>query len=237
MEQYKHKNDCAIVYPSDEQVNQQINFILDKSRIKRRNTLEVIRATFVGPGLSVVFYRFKLILLGSFLIYLFLAFFCQLLASYIELEHTEYMVMLLFPMLHLVLKQTLYYSFSYLVGLRMFYISIFSALINLFTISQLTGWQNVGKLCAIGFSSMFLFTVIALVLCEHAYGYRSVLGLSFFWAMLCVLLSRYGSGISYVLFELLPVSVHIAMVFVSFGLLLYYMGKVGKKYAYACEGY
>ena len=253
MEQYKHKNDCAIVYPSDEQVNQQINFILDRSRIKRRNTLEVIRTTFIGPGLSVVFYRFKLILLGSFLIYLFLAFFCQLLASYIELEHTEYMVMLLFPMLHLVfqslslwseeqeemveLKQTLHYSFSYLVGLRMFYISIFSALINLFAISQLTGWQSVGKLCAIGFSSMFLFTVIALVLCEHAYGYRSVLGLSFFWAMLCVLLSRYGSGISYVLFELLPVSVHIAMVFVSFGLLLYYMGKVGEKYAYACEGY
>ena len=161
--------------------------------------------------------------------------------------------MLLFPMLHLVfqslslwseeqeemveLKQTLHYSFSYLVGLRMFYISIFSALVNLFTISQLTGWQNVGKLCAIGFSSMFLFTVIVIVLCEHAYGYRPVLGLSLFWAVLCVLLSRYGSGITYVLFELLPVTVHIAMVIVSFGLLLYYMGKVGKKYAYAYEGY
>ena len=62
MEQYK--NGSAIVYPSDEQVNQQINFILDKSRIKRRNTLEVIRTTFIGPGLSVVFYRFKLIILN-----------------------------------------------------------------------------------------------------------------------------------------------------------------------------
>ena len=243
----------SIRYPSDEQMSLQIESILDRSQIKRRSASEVIKATFIGPGLSVIFFRFKLILFGSFLIYLFLAFICQLLASCIKLEHTEYMVMLLFPMLHLVfqslslwseeqeemveLKQTLHYSFSYLVGLRMFYISIFSALVNLFTISQLTGWQNVGKLCAIGFSSMFLFTVIVIVLCEHAYGYRPVLGLSLFWAVLCVLLSRYGSGITYVLFELLPVTVHIAMVIVSFGLLLYYMGKVGKKYAYAYEGY
>lgn len=243
----------SIVYPSDEQISLQIDRILDKSQIKRRSASEVIKATFIGPGLSVVFYRFKLILFGSFLIYLFLAYLCQLLASCIKLEHTEYMVMLLFPMLHLVfqslslwseeqeemveLKQTLHYSFSYLVGLRMFYISILSALLNLLAMSQLTGWQNMGKLCAIGFSSMFLFTVIAIVLCEHAYGYVPILGLSVFWAVLCVLLAKYGSGISYVLFGLLPVTVHIVMAFSSFGLLIYYMGKVGKKYAYAYGGY
>lgn len=131
------------------------------------------------------------------------------------------------------LKKTLHYSFSYLVGLRMFYISILSALLNLLAMSQLTGYGYMGKLCAIGFSSMFLFTVIALVLSEYAYGYFSIFTLAVLWAVLCVLLAVYGSGISYVLFELLPVTVHIAMVIASFGLFIYYMGKVGRKYAYA----
>lgn len=249
----QYEGNHAVVYPSEEQMNQQINSILDKSRIKKRSALEMIRATLIGPGLSVVFYRFKLILLGSFLIYLFLAFLCQQLAYYVEIENKEYMMMLLFPMLHLVfqslslwseeqeelveLKCTLHYSFSYLVGLRMFYITILSALLNLLTMLRFTGWQNMGKLCAIGFSSMFLFTVITLVMCEHVYRYFHVFGLAVFWAVLCVLLARYGSGISYILFELLPLTVHIAMAAVSFGLLLYYMGKVGRSYAYTCEGY
>lgn len=247
--EYKYKNDNSIMYPSEEQISREIEQILDRSRIQKSNLMEIVKAMFIGPGLSVIFYRFKLILLGSFLIYLFFGLLCQQFVSWVKVENSEYMTMLLFPMLHLVfqslslwseeqeemieLKKTLHYSFSYLVGLRMFYISILSALLNLLAMSQLTSYGYMGKLCAIGFSSMFLFTVIALVLSEYTYGYFSVFTLAVLWAVLCVLLAVYGSGISYVLFELLPVTVHIVMVIASFGLFIYYMGKVGRKYAYA----
>ena len=67
----------SIRYPSEEQMSLQIESILDKSHIRRRSASEVIKAAFIGPGFSVIFYRFKLILFGSFLIYLFLAYICH----------------------------------------------------------------------------------------------------------------------------------------------------------------
>lgn len=69
--EYKYKNDNSIMYPSEEQISREIEQILDRSRIQKSSLMEIIKAMFIGPGLSVIFYRFKLILLGSFLIYLF----------------------------------------------------------------------------------------------------------------------------------------------------------------------
>lgn len=243
------KEDRKVLYPSEEQVRIQMNQILEKGLQPKEPWTNTIKERLIGPGLSVIFYRSKIIFAGSFFIYLFLVYFCYFMGSFVR--HQEYLSILAFPMLHLIfhmlsywseeqdeiieLKESLHYSFQYIVSLRMFYVSIFSAMLNLILMNGVTPFNQMGKVSMVGLSSLFLFAVLAIMLCEKMNGLQPLFAVSGTWMLFCMFFSVYGEQLSFVLFEIVPFAVHIVMFLFSFGLFIYYFGKVGKKYAYACE--
>ena len=245
----EHKTD--IRYPSEYQINMQINQILDKGFHEKQPYFKRIRELFIGPGLPVIFYHAKLILMGSFFLYLLLVELCRYLGSFVSQE--EYFAIVSFPMMHLIfhmlcywneeqdvtieLKESLHYSFQYVVSLRIFYVSILSAILNLLLTGSFTTFQQIGKVSMVGLSSLFLFALLTLVLCEKRSSRQPILIVSGLWICLCVVLSLYGSYISFLLFDVIPFAVHLLMFVISFGLFIYYFGKVGKKYAYTCKCY
>lgn len=238
-----------VVYPSAEQKQLQMETILEKGLPRKVPKAERIKELLIGPGLSVVFYRAKAIFAGSFLVYLVLLAVCDYMGSFVANE--EFFAILAFPMLHLIfhmlsywaeeqdeiveLKGSLYYSFEYIVSLRMFYVSIGSAMLNLFLMAGFLPFYEMGKVGMVGLSSLFLFAVLTLYLCEKTNGLMPILMATGAWIVLCMGCGIYGDALSILLFEVIPFGVHLVMCLFSFGLFIYYFGKVGKKYAYACE--
>lgn len=243
------EQDLKVVYPYESQMKMQMDQILEKGLQPKVTWSDRVKELLIGPGLSVIFYRSKLIFAGSLLIYLFLVYFCDFIGNFVT--HKEYFAILTFPMLHLIfhmlsywseeqdaiieLKGSLHYSFQYIVSLRMFYVSILSAALNLILMGGFTPFYQMGKVSMIGLSSLFLFAVLTLELCEKINGLQPVIISSGVWALLCIFFSVYGDKISFFLFEIVPLIVHILMFLFSFGLFIYYFGKVGNKYANACE--
>ncbi len=238
-----------VIYPSEKQKKLQLNEILEKGLPHEEVKREHIKELLLGPGLSVVFYRAKLIFVGSFFLYLILLILCSYLGKFVSNE--EYFSILAFPMLHLIfhmlsywaeeqdeiieLKESLYYSFQYIVSLRMFYVSIGSAVINLLLMASFVPFYEIGKVGMVGLSSLFLFAVLTLYLCENTNGLKPIMISTSVWMVLCVVCSICGDGLSLLLFEVIPLAVHVVIFLLSFGLFMYYFRKVGMKYAYACE--
>ena len=238
-----------VIYPSETQKQFQLDEILKKGLPHEEVKRERMKDLLIGPGLSVVFYRAKLIFAGSFFLYLILLFLCSYLGRFVSNE--EYFSILAFPMLHLIfhmlsywaeeqdeiieLKESLYYSFQYIVSLRMFYVSISSAVINMFLMASFVPFYEMGKVGIVGLSSLFLFAVLTLFLCEKTNGLKPIMISTSIWMLLCVICSICGNGLSVLLFEIIPLAVHVVIFLFSFGLFIYYFGKVGMKYAYACE--
>lgn len=238
-----------VIYPSEKQKQFQLDEILEKGLPHEATKRERMKELLLGPGLSVVFYRAKLIFAGSFFLYLILLFLCSYLGSFVSNE--EYFAILAFPMLHLIfhmlsywaeeqdeiieLKESLYYSFQYIVCLRMFYVSIGSAVINVLLMASFVPFYEMGKVGMVGLSSLFLFAILTLYLCENTNGLKPIMISTSVWMFLCVVCSICGEDLSVLLFEVIPLAVHIVIFLFSFGLFMYYFGKVGMKYAYACE--
>lgn len=238
-----------VIYPSETQKQFQLDEILEKGLPHEEVKRERMKDLLIGPGLSVVFYRAKLIFAGSFFLYLILLFLCSYLGRFVSNE--EYFSILAFPMLHLIfhmlsywteeqdeiieLKASLYYSFQYIVSLRMFYVSIGSAVINLLLMASFVPFYEMGKVGMVGLSSLFLFAVLILYLCENTNGLKPIMISTSVWVLICVVCSICGDGLSVLFFEIIPLAVHVVIFLFSFGLFIYYFGKVGMKYAYACE--
>lgn len=238
-----------IEYPSDGQIENQVDLILQEGLPQKRKWKDSLKEYLIGPGLSVIFYRSKLILAESFLVYILLVYFFDFLGSYVE--NKEYLTILMFPMSYLIfhmlsywaeeqdqiieLKESLYYPFQFVVSLRMFYVSIFFAMCNLVLMNGMSSFEQKGKLCMIGLSSLFLFAFLTIMLCEKRHGIYPVIISSGLWIFLCIMLANCGQQMSYLLFNVMPFVVHVLMFLFSFGLFIYYFGKVGEKYAYACE--
>lgn len=238
-----------ILYPSEEQMTVQIDEILDKGLKRKEPWTTRVKELLIGPGLSVIFYRAKLIFMGSFFLYVLLMGVCKYIGELVT--YKEYIAIVVFPMLHLIfhilsywseeqevvieLKESLHYSFSYVVSLRIFYVSILSAVCNLILMGTFASFWQMGKVSMVGLSSLFLFASLMLKLCERMSGKQPIMLIFGIWVAICLVLSMYGEGIHIFLFEVLPLVVHILMFAVSFGLFIYYFGKVGNKYAYACE--
>jgi hypothetical protein len=243
------KQNWEVIYPSEKQKQLQLDEILEKGLPHEDTKKNRIKELLLGPGLSVVFYRTKLILTGSFFLYLSLLFLCSYLGRFVSNE--EFFSILVFPMLHLIfhmlsywaeeqdeiieLKESLYYSFSYIVSLRMFYVSIGSAVINILLMAGFVPFYDMGKVGMVGLSSLFLFAVLTLYLCENTNGLKPIMISTSLWMLLCVVCSICGERVSMLLFEIIPLAVHVVIFLLSFGLFMYYFGKVGMKYAYACE--
>lgn len=243
------EQNLKVIYPSEQQKQLQLDEILQKGLPHEEVKRERMKALLLGPGLSVVFYRAKLIFAGSFFLYLILLVLCNYLGRFVSNE--EYFALLAFPMSHLIfhmlsywaeeqdeiieLKESLYYSFQYIVCLRMFYVSIGSAMINLFLMASFVPFYEMGKVGMVGLSSLFLFAILTLYLCENTNGLKPTIISTSIWILLCVMCSMYGDGLSVLLFEVIPLAVHLVIFLFSFGLFIYYFGKVGMKYAYTCE--
>lgn len=238
-----------VIYPSKIQKQLQMDEILEKGLPRKELKRERIKELLLGPGLSVVFYRARLIFAGSFFLYLILLFLCDYLGSFVANE--EYFAILAFPMLHLIfhmlsywteeqdeiieLKESLYYSFQYIVSLRMFYVSIGSAIVNLLLMTSYVPFYQMGKVGMIGLSSLFLFAVLTLYFCKETNGLNPIILSTSLWMILCIVCATYGDRLSVILFEVIPLAVHVVIFLLSFGLFMYYFRKVGMKYAYTCE--
>lgn len=234
---------------TEKQIEEQISCILEKSLPPREKGIEKLKERFVGPGLSVIFYNSKLIFVGSLFVYFGLVYFCDFIGNYVK--HKEYFTILLYPLFHLMfhmlsywaeeqeaiirLKESMHYSFQYMVSLRMFYVSIFSAALNVVLLNSVGSFEHIGKVNMVGLGSLFLFSVLAVMLCEKTRGIQAMLFTVGLWCLGCMILTVYGEKLSFLLFEVMPYTAHVLMLVFCFGLFIYYFGKVGERYAYTCE--
>lgn len=238
-----------IPYPDKERQTNSINFILDQGLPQKQPRTDYLRDVFIGPGLNILFYRSKLILGESVLLYVFLLLLCSQIG--IVADQEEYLMILLFPIMHIAfhnlscwaeeqdsiieLKESLYFSFYHMVSLRMFYVSIFSAVINVIVTGIINQTPYLWRICALGLSSLFLFSVLTLFLYQRFREKQVMFTTILLWIGICLGCSLYGSYLSHILFEVIPFFVHIFMALTSFGIFIYYIGKVGNRYAYTCE--
>jgi len=145
-----------IEYPSQEEIQRQKNLILAAAMPEPRTFQERIRETFVTPGLRVIFYQCNAAWLIMGMVYLLMIVGCIL--SLGKIQYQLFLSFLCCPLLYLAfffvslwseeqtpiieLKQTMRYSFTRLISLRMFYSSIVAMLLNL----MLLGIQSFGLL-------------------------------------------------------------------------------------------
>lgn len=239
-----------VPYPDEEQMRSEIKVIMDRGLPRRQSIWKKWGQIFTGPGLDVIFYRAKLIFLGSFLICLFLSQLCVLIGNFTA--YSEYLILMLYPLMHLIfhglscwveeqsevieLKMSFHYSFSYIVALRMFYVSIFSAGVNFLATVMLADDAYRSKICAAGLSSMFLLALLALVLYDRLQGRTYYIwGIAGAWVVLCLVLSGCGKNVSFFVFDVMPLAVHVLIAIASFALFIHYIGKDGREYAYSFE--
>ena len=71
-----------VIYPSETQKQFQLDEILEKGLLHEEVKRERMKDLLIGPGLSVVFYRAKLLFAGSFFLYLILLVLCNYLGRF-----------------------------------------------------------------------------------------------------------------------------------------------------------
>lgn len=234
-----------IKYPDMAELEQQKNRILQSVFPEKESLFERLKTIYYGPGFGVVFYRCTLIWVVMILLYMGALF---LSVGTRDARQTQMAVVLFaFPALYLgfsflscwvdeqegvtELINSMHYSMHYIVGLRMFYASLVSALINLGTLLALGGHADTifWKLSALGVSSMCLFAVFALYLYHRfssSYGIGALLVL---WGTLGVFSawSRYA-WIKILLTEL-PLALHFTVAAGFFICFVILTGKVEKE--------
>ncbi|MDO5409464.1 MAG: hypothetical protein Q4F21_03310 [Lachnospiraceae bacterium] len=247
----EEKKNFEIPYPDRQEMRIQMDRILDAGLPPKQSFFEQLKSLYWGPGLKVIFYKSQLAVVMSILLYLLVLKVCWDFRE--SVEHSEYLVLMLFPMFYLLfaamsywyeeqteiveLKQSLRYSFTYLISLRMFYAAIFAVFADSVLFLPVMENEYGRKLVMSGFSSMFLFALLSIYLYNRFGKYFHILWLAGGWIVTCCLLTEYGDGVSYLLFEWMPPALHAT---VSMGIMVYffiYVGKVGRKdaYTHACQ--
>ena len=210
-----------VEYPDMAEMEQQKNRILQSALPEKDSLFERLKKIYYGPGLGIIFYRCTLIWVVMILLYIGVL---VLSIGTRDARQTQMAVVLFaFPAMH--------YSMHYIVGLRMFYASLVSALINLGTLLVLGGQADTifWKLSALGVSSMCLFAVFALYL-YHCFSSSYGIGvLLVLWGILAVFStwSRYA-WIKILLTEL-PLAIHFAVAAGFFICFVVLTGKVEKE--------
>ena len=169
-------------------------------------------------------------------------------------KYKEFLPLMAFPMLYLAfsiisywseeqnevieLKRTMKYSFSYLISLRMFWVSIVSVLANIVMLAVFcTKAEDIWAVGAVGISSMFIFSTVSIYL-YHRFGkYYHVLALAGAWFVLCNVLAKTGGQVHYILFEMIPLTVHVLVAIGCFIGYIEFMRKVEMKNAYTNKHY
>ena len=238
--------------PSEEEIAIQRNIILERALPEKQNVWERLKKIYLGPGLRVIFYHCESAWLVTVFVYLAICAFCGLSAhnATVQME----ICLVAFPICYLVfsfiscwaeeqegvidLINSMHYSVTYIVSLRMFYSSLVSMAFNLFLLIVVSSWrgQEMWKLGAAGITGMFLFAVFSLYL-YHKIGKSHYIGfLILLWLGISVILVRGRGEIFYLLLEILPLTVHLGAAVGSLIVFIIYIRKVEKKdaYSFAC---
>jgi hypothetical protein len=131
------------------------------------------------------------------------------------------------------LKQSMPYSFMYIINLRMFYASLVAIMLNIILIvTCFNGFSNMWSICAAGTTSMLLLALSSLVIYEKTGSSKWSGVLIAGWVIGCIILVRNGSSLYHLLLNVIPLMVHIVAALISFGLLIGFIRKVEKQNAY-----
>lgn len=235
-----------VEYPKEETIVREKTIILDSVFVERKSIIERWKDTYLGPGLKVIFYQCGNSWLIGIMVYLLVIGSCIGLQN--VAKYREFLPLMASPILYLTfsvisywseeqnevieLKQTMKYSFSYLISLRMFWVSVISVLMNLalFSVFLKVEIWSVG---AISVTSMFLFSVISLY-CYQCFGnYYHIFALAGIWLILCNIFAQTGVWMHQFLFNTIPLVVHVLVAVASFVGYLMFIRKVELRNAYA----
>ncbi|MBQ3514053.1 MAG: hypothetical protein IJA32_09705 [Lachnospiraceae bacterium] len=237
-----------IEYPSDAMIKHQKEMILNAAIPKQKTVLERVKDIYWGPGLKVIFYQCSSAWLVTGMVYLLMMFLC--LDTKEDVRIQSILALMACPLLYLVfsfvsswseeqaevieLKKTMYYSFTYITSLRMFYSSIVAILFNVILLFFLKGYsaQELWRIGAAAISSMFLFAALSIYLCHKLGNGRYIGVLIAIWCAFCIVMMRTDNNLYHFIFEAIPMAVHVMVTSVCFVRIIMYIRKEGKKYAY-----
>lgn len=250
------KNDIPMMtveYPDLKSIEAQKRRILAAGMPKQKPFPGKLREIYWEPGIRVIFYHCGSACLITGMLYLLLIIGCTL--PWQEERIPVCLSFLSCPMLYLIfsflslsseeqdtvteLKQTLHCSFTRLVSLRMFYTGIGSMLLNLTILASLRAYpaERIWTIGAAGIGSMFLFATLSLYLYHKTGSCRYIGILILVWTALCVFMIRRGNMLYPLLFEQLPLAIHLAAAVCCMIGFTKYTGKVGNEnaYTYTCQ--
>ena len=240
----KYKFD--IEYPTQIEKQNSINFILDATKKEEQPLITRLKNLFLGPGINVIFYQSKLLVLMSLAIYLFAISLGYISFSINDYISSEYMIIIMFPVINVSffalsmwnqeqsaiveLKRTLKYSQSYIITLRMLYVSILAIVINEAMLLIMTDGKYQLKMAIIAFATSFIFSVVSLWLYDKFHNYYNIVFLCIAWV---VGIAKYNALIINTMLNTVPTVVCVAIAAISFGMFITYLRKVEKENAYA----
>lgn len=243
----KYKFD--IEYPTQIEKQNSINFILDATKKEEEPLITRLKNLFLGPGINVIFYQSKLLVLMSLAIYLFAISLGYVSFSINDYISPEYMIIIMFPVINVSffalsmwneeqsaiveLKRTLKYSQSYIITLRMLYVSILAIVINEAMLLIITDVKYQLKIVIIAFATSFIFSVVSLWLYDRFNNYYNIVFLCIAWIVGTTGISKYNSLIINTMLNTVPTVVCVAIAAISFGIFIAYLRKVEKENAYA----
>ncbi|WP_347995718.1 hypothetical protein [uncultured Eubacterium sp.] len=243
----KYKFD--IEYPTQIEKQNSINFILDATKKEEEPLITRLKSLFLGPGINVIFYQSKLLVLMSLAIYLFAISLGYISFSINDYISPEYMIIIMFPVINVSffalsmwneeqsaiveLKRTLKYSQSYIITLRMLYVSILAIVINEAMLLIMTDGKYQLKMAIIAFATSFIFSVVSLWLYDKFHNYYNIVFLCIAWVVGTAGVSKYNALIINTMLNTVPTVVCVAIAAISFGMFITYLRKVEKENAYA----
>lgn len=226
-----------IDYPTEKEIEQQ------KARVMERAFPQPERR----PPPHIVFFQCELSAVISLAIYFCLMFFCATVLP--EKETNGFLALAVFPLTYfsfyflsilseeqsevVELKRSMRYSFGYLVSLRMLYASLAAVILNIIMlILFFRGINHYWSIGAAGTTSMMLLALFTLISFEKTNSIKISAVIVVLWTSTCLALMQFGEPLYHIMIDVIPITVHIAAMVISFLGFMNYIGKVEKQNAY-----
>lgn len=226
-----------IDYPTAKEIEQQ------KERVMERAFSRPLRR----PPPHIVFFQCELSAVISLAIYFCLMFFCASVRP--EREANGFLALAVFPLTYFSfyflsilseeqsevvdLKCSMRYSFGYLVSLRMLYASLAAVILNLaMLLLFFRGIEQYWSVGAAGTTSTLLLALITLISFEKTNSLKLSAVIVLLWTSVCLILMQFGESLYHLMIDVIPITVHIVAMVISFLSFMRYIGKVEKQNAY-----
>jgi hypothetical protein len=238
-----------IDFPTKQERQQQVKQILVAAMPEKQSLPKRLKNIYWGPGWKVIFYHCESVWLITVFVYIGVFLLGRLLGT-TDIRIQMAMSVLEYPICYLVfsflscwldeqeavaeLKNTMRYSMTYIVSLRMLYTSILLIMVNIIVeiVIDRYQWSDFLIVSAIGTSSMFLFAMVSLYF-YHKYVKSYYMGILIgLWLVLAAGIRNLHGGKLFLIVQGIPIAIHIGVAVVCFIFMLIYIGKVEKKDAY-----